>query len=82
MATTRQEIQDWLTSHNDGSHSHLIVVCDTYDWVDYPVPVKVTENVHEKVKAHDNVNMQRVEEVYSYALPLEEQLQERRAFNY
>jgi len=46
MATTRQDIRDWLaTAKRDGA-THLIVACDTFDHEDYPVVVLPGENVN------------------------------------
>jgi len=42
----------------------LIVVCDQFDWEDYPVYVTATEDVNEKRKLYNGANMQKIMEVY------------------
>jgi hypothetical protein len=59
----------------------MVIVCDTFDWEDYPVFVGPDEDV---VQVADNYrkNMQRVMEVYQLDLDKELQLGEYRAFHY
>ncbi len=59
----------------------MIVFCDTFDHEDYPVYVRADEDVRKKLDAAQGNPMQRLMEVYNYALPLEGQLNERRAYN-
>ncbi len=89
--TTVHEIRGWLTrdleSYLGGDTkkediTHMIVVCDTFDYSDYPVYVTRNEDVRKVYNEHNGKNMQRVMEVYSYGRDLEEQLNERRAFHF
>lgn len=59
----------------------MIIVCDTFDYEDYPVYVPLGADVHKVIEANTN-SMSKVMEVYAMHLPLEEQLKEARAFNY
>lgn len=44
----------------------MIVVCDTFDWEDYPRHyVMPTEDVHKKFASYNGSNMQKVMEVYA-----------------
>lgn len=61
--------------------THMIVVCDTYDWEDYPVYVSPDQDVH-KIAAGHNGNMQRVMEVYKLSMDMNAQLNQHRVFNY
>lgn len=79
--TTENDIRLWL-SEADKSHTHMIVVCDTFDHEDYPVYINGTEDAKEAVNKYNGMSMQRVMEVYNLYMPIEEQLKERRAFNY
>lgn len=81
MATTKEDILRWLESGKEEGATHLIVVCDTFDWEDYPVFVSPQENVHEK-EEHYNGNMQRVMEVYNLSMDWDQQLNQGRSFNY
>ena len=80
--TTKNMIREWLEEGKKENATHMIVVCDTFDYEDYPVYVKKEEDVNEIAKEYNMVNMQRIMEVYSYALDLEKQLAENRVFNY
>jgi hypothetical protein len=71
----------------DGA-THVIVVCDTFKYDDYPVFVMPDQDVREVEAEYKDkntgadINMQRVMEVYSLRMDIEEQLEETRAFNY
>ncbi len=89
MAATHNEIANWLTRkitpewyENPGRPvTHMLVVCDTFDYEDYPVYVSDQEDVHEVIKKHDGPNMQKVMEVYSYKMDLKAQLATERVWN-
>lgn len=77
-----ETISRWLdTMYADEDTTHMIVVCDTYDYEDYPVYVDRTQNVRNVEKKYYG-NMQKVMEVYSRKLTKEAQLEQFRAFNY
>jgi hypothetical protein len=82
MAATKGNIRQWLKEKPRKDVTHMIVVCDTFDWEDYPVYVKKGENPREVYNHYNGNNMQRVMEVYSYRKNLETQLNEGRAFNF
>jgi hypothetical protein len=80
--TTQSDIREWLDRRKE-SHTHMIVVCDTFDHEDFPVFVEKGEDIHERVKYYSNSErMTRVMEVYNLGIPLTEQLAQERAFNY
>ena len=81
MVTTREMIQEWWTRGKAQNATHMIIVCDTFDHEDYPVFVMPGEDVHQKVAEYNGPNMQRVMEVYNFAMKFEKQLAEYRAFN-
>jgi hypothetical protein len=64
MGTTKEEIKGWIKRGKDQGATHLIVVCDTFDWEDYPAYVTATEDVNEKRKLYNGPNMQKIMEVY------------------
>jgi hypothetical protein len=82
MAATKEDIIEWLERGKKQGATHLIVVVDEYDWEDYPVFVKPGENVREIEHKYIGSSMQKVMEVYSYAVDLEKQLTEHRSFHY
>jgi hypothetical protein len=63
MPTTVEDLKGWFEEGRKKKATHLVVVCDTYDWEDYPVYVKPSEEVKDVVLRFGE-NMQRVMEVY------------------
>lgn len=82
MATTREEIRNWIKRGMKEKATHMLVVVDTFDYGDYPVFVKKDENVYAKEKEYNQSPMQRVMEVYNLSKDIETQLAEHRSFNY
>ncbi len=81
-AADERQIRDWLAYAERIGATHLIVVDDTFPHDDYPVYVMPDQDVREVAKQYDNVNMQRIMEVYSLALDKDMQLNEHRAFHW
>lgn len=79
MAATKEFIRKWLQGATK-EDTHMLVVCDTFDYEDYPVFVNKNENVNNKIK-HYSENMQRVVEVYNLSIDLESQLGSHRVWN-
>jgi hypothetical protein len=82
MATSKDDIRRWFDEGVKEGATHMIVICDTYDWEDYPKFVKPGENAREVARANNGTNMQKVMEVYDLSMDKEKQLGEHRAFNY
>ncbi len=82
MGTSREEIKGWLERGKEEGATHVIVVCDTFDWDDYPVMVKPSEKVREVADKYNHKNMQKVMEVYNLNMDLDEQLGQTRSFNF
>ena len=80
MRTTQQDIRNWLLSRPEGA-THMIVAVDTFDHGDYPVYVKPEQSAKAEVERLKSQSMTRVMEVYNYALPIDSQLAERRAWH-
>lgn len=62
--------------------THMIVVCDSFDWEDYPVFVMPGQDAREIAKQHDGPNMTKLMEVYKLADDWPKQLEQRRCFTY
>lgn len=82
MGTSRNEIREWFERGVRDGATHMIVVCDTFDYEDYPVYVSPGENPNTKAGQYRGQNMQSVMEVYALHLDMETQLAEHRSFNY
>lgn len=81
MAATREDIKSWFDEGIKQGATHMIVICDTYDWEDYPCYVKEGQNVREIFDDFVKKGM-KIMEVYSLKKNLGMQLAEHRAFNF
>lgn len=82
MAATRSDIERWFKSGVAQGATHLIVVCDTFDWEDFPVYVMPNQDARTTTALHDGHNMEQVMECYNLRMDMEFQLNEHRAFHY
>lgn len=92
MSTTRGQISKWFEEGKRMGATHMVVVCDTYDYSDFPIYVMPGEDARKKAFEYGdeqyglpvkvNSNMSKVVEVYSMALPIEDQLKPHRVFNF
>lgn len=81
-AGTREVIQGWLTRARTDGATHMLVICDTFSWEDYPVYVLPGQDPHEVAKRYDDKNMQLVVECYSMRYSDWPQLDAHRAWNW
>ena len=81
MVATKEDIRYWFLDGVCRKATHMIVVCDTYDYSDYPVYVLRSENIKDEIRKRDGVNMQKIMEVYNLSMDMENQLSEFRAKN-
>ena len=82
MGTSTQEIRNWFNQGTRIGATHMIVVCDTFDYEDYPAYVMLDDDVHTMHDEIDGKNMQKVMEVYNLSMNREEQLSQHRVFNF
>src|SRR5512135_1074915 len=66
---TKEDIRGWLKCGKHKGATHVIIVCDTFDWTDYPVYVLPGVSVAEEIEKYGSNNLQKVMEVYNLALP-------------
>lgn len=82
MATTKEMIREWLERAYEGD-THMVVVCDQFDYEDYPIFITQEENIRDRVREINAKNMQVVMEVYNLSIDLDEQVNSSdRVFNY
>jgi len=81
VSITRDDIRAWLAWAIEKNATHMFVVCDMFDWEDYPVFVSSPEECLLKFEELNGPNMQKIMEVYDLSLDLEAQLSERRALH-
>jgi hypothetical protein len=77
MAATRQDIEGWFDRGVKQKSRHMIVVCDSFDYDDYPVFTTTDDECLQRYK--NPGEMQRVREVYDLRADKAEQMNERRA---
>lgn len=80
--TTREDIREWFKGGLDRGATHMVVMCDTFSYEDYPIYIMPGQDPHYEVSVRNGSNMQNVMEVYKMSMPMEAQLDERRSFNY
>lgn len=62
MAATAEDVKRWVAEATRKGATHVVSVCDTFEYDDYPVYVMPGDDL-EKIKAkYDGVNMQRINE--------------------
>lgn len=86
--TTRFEIQDMVLEQKAEGATHVLIVCDTFDYSNYPVPVMPEQDVNKIVgayreKSRDPNSFTKLMEVYSLTgkHSLNVQLAEARAYH-
>jgi len=83
MTATRQDLALWFDEGRHRGATHMIVVCDQYDWTDYPVYVAPDEDVLKRAAEYQGHPMQKIMEVYDLRQDRDEQINaDRRVFNY
>ena len=68
MSSSIQDLKRWFAAGVEAKASHMIVVCDTFDYEDYPVYAGL-DNFWRLYDEHDGKNMQRIMEVYDLSYP-------------
>lgn len=63
-ATTYEQLHEWFNEGKKAKATHMIIVCDTFEWDDYPVYVTKHENVHKKEDEYRAKSMTQIMEVY------------------
>ncbi len=81
MAASKADLKRWFTEGVEKKATHMIVVCDTFDYDDYPVYVARGEDVEEKAAKYEGKNMQTVMEIYNLHSMTWEQQEIGRVFN-
>lgn len=81
MAATKDEIREWVERGVKIGATHVIILCDTWDWEDFPSYVKQGESVRDEVMRCQAANDLRVMEVYNLSMDIEYQMNEHRAWH-
>jgi hypothetical protein len=79
--TSKNEISAWFDQGKKNKATHMIVVCDTFDYEDYPVYAYSDAEALAKHAVHNGPNMQRVMEVYDLRMDKTLQMEYGRAMS-
>ena len=79
MATSRKEIEQWFDEGQDDGDLYMLIICDTYDWSDYPVYCATKEDAERRIA--NPGEMQKVMEVYNLVNDKYIQLDQPRAWS-
>lgn len=63
MAITRKDKEEWVERGIEMGATHIISVCDTFSYEDYPIFVMPGEDPNRESRKYHNKNMQTVNEV-------------------
>jgi len=78
MAATRQDLEQWFYEGVKYDQKYMVVVCDTFDYEDYPCYFETKTMAAEKVA--NPGDMQRVMEVYDLNADKDLQMKMHRAW--
>jgi hypothetical protein len=76
------DLKVWFDQGKKDGATHMLVVCDTFDYGDYPAYVGKDENVHDRITYYKLSPMQMIMEVYDLSMDRDEQLSTPRVYNY
>lgn len=79
MGTSKFMIELWLKREKAAEADYMFVVCDTFDYEDYPVYVS-KEEFKENYERYNNRDMQKIMEIYDLHKDIDEQLNSNRAW--
>ena len=74
--TIRQQIKEWAEQGIAGKNKYMVILCDTFDWTDYPHFCSTLADV--KRKYANPGSMQKVMESYDLQKDLDKQLGQHR----
>jgi hypothetical protein len=77
MAASREEIGRWFDEGVTQGKRYLVVMCDTFDWEDYPTYYDTADGAKLAMRAPSQ--MQKVMECYDLAADKAQQMGTRRA---
>ena len=79
--TTKEEISKWFDEGVKEGKNFMLIVCDQFDYTDYPVYVPTPFNALHDIERLRKQEMTRVMEVYNLSMDMYDQLNQDRVFN-
>jgi len=77
---SREDIESMFEDGVRGKYKYMIIICDQFDYSDYPVFVHSKEMAMDKLEEIRHQSMTKVMEVYDLLQDMEKQLNMRRAW--
>jgi predicted heme/steroid binding protein len=81
MTATLATISSWVRQGVAEGSRWVIIVCDRYDYTNYPLYVAEDGDFYQVYDSHNGPNMTSVDEVYDLKLDIEAQLKQHRALH-
>ncbi|KKM82799.1 hypothetical protein LCGC14_1315970 [marine sediment metagenome] len=81
MSASEKEIKGWIEEAQRQKSSHLLIITDTFDYDNYPVFAHGKKDCMKKIEEYNDINMQKVEEVYNMRRSIKKQFKENRSWN-
>lgn len=80
----KNDIRNWLEEGIKKGATHCIVMCDQWEYEDFPVYIMPGEDAKKKAKIYNQPYPcpQRLQEVYNLKMDIEKQLSEERSIHY
>ena len=82
MATTINELKDWFVKGQNTGATHMIIICDTWDWIDKPIYVTSEQDARQEFIKHKENAFTKVMEVYNLKKDINNQLNKHRAMEF
>lgn len=74
MTASLQDIEGWYEEAKRRGAAYLIIVCDTFDYDNYPVYVQKVEDFQAAFNQYQKPqNMSSIDEVYDMKMPMNQQ---------
>ena len=84
MTATREEIKEWLLMASENPKiTHVAIACDEFDYENYPIEIEDIEAFlsEQSKRPYSDMDGEAIEEIYDMSLPIEDQLNEHRAWH-
>lgn len=79
-ASSRENIESMFKDGVRGKYKYMIMVCDQFDYCDFPVFVHSKEKAMDKLEEFRHKSMTKIMEVYDLSQDMEKQLNMKRAW--
>jgi len=63
MAATKKDVDRWVEEGKAQGATHIVSMCDTFDWDDYPIFVMPGQDPERIRRANHGNNMQKCNEI-------------------